>query len=132
MVAATFRLRNSLYHKKLNSQAKACGYIRKSAGVMKPMFLETSDKEFKEKIRDAYKLLLNCSFCPRNCEVNRIKGERGFCKSDWRVKIASWNLHFGEEPPLSGLSGSGTIFFSNCNLQCKYCQNYSISQLGIG
>ncbi len=61
-----------------------------------------------------------------------MKGEKGFCKSDIHLKIASYNLHFGEEPPLSGHRGSGTIFFSNCNLQCRYCQNYSISQLGVG
>ncbi len=79
-----------------------------------------------------YRGLLDCTLCPRKCKVNRIKGELGFCKSDWRVQIASSNLHFGEEPPLSGYSGSGTIFFSNCNLHCKYCQNYSISQLGTG
>ncbi|MCK4233110.1 radical SAM protein [candidate division WOR-3 bacterium] len=99
---------------------------------MEPKFLTLSDKKFKEKIGDGYRLLLDCTLCPRGCKINRIKGEIGFCKSDWRLKIASYNLHFGEEPPLSGFSGSGTIFFSNCNLQCKYCQNYSISQLGVG
>lgn len=99
---------------------------------MEPKFSTLSDKKFKEKIREGYRLLLDCTLCPRECKVNRIKGETGFCNSDWRVRIASFNLHFGEEPPLSGFSGSGTIFFSNCNLQCSYCQNYSISQLGVG
>ena len=99
---------------------------------MEPKFLTLSDKKFKEKIGRGYRLLLDCTLCPRECKVNRIKGETGFCKSDWRVRIASFNLHFGEEPSLSGFSGSGTIFFSNCNLQCSYCQNYSISQLGVG
>jgi putative pyruvate formate lyase activating enzyme len=99
---------------------------------MEPNFIKISDSDFKKKIKQGYKLLLNCTLCPRNCKINRIKGEIGVCNSDWRLKIASWNLHFGEEPPLSGTQGSGTIFFSNCNLQCKYCQNYSISQLGVG
>jgi len=99
---------------------------------MEPFFLSLTNKEFKNKIRSAYKLLLNCTICPRDCKVNRFRGEVGFCKSDWRLKIASFNLHFGEEPPLSGFRGSGTIFFSNCTLKCKYCQNYSISQLGVG
>jgi len=99
---------------------------------MRSLFLNLSDSEFKKKIKEGYRNLLNCSLCPRNCKVNRIKGKIGFCKSDWRLKIASYNLHFGEEPPLSGVNGSGTIFFSNCSLQCKYCQNYSISQLGVG
>ena len=99
---------------------------------MEPKFLSLSESDFRRKIREGYRILLNCTLCPRECEVNRIKGEVGFCKSDWRLKIASFNLHFGEEPPLSGFRGSGTIFFSNCNLKCKYCQNYSISQLGVG
>jgi len=99
---------------------------------IKPLFLSLSDIEFRKKLDRGYRELLNCMLCPRKFKVNRIKGELGFCKSDWRVKIASSNLHFGEEPPLSGYSGSGTIFFSNCNLHCRYCQNYSISQLGTG
>ena len=99
---------------------------------MEPAFLKVNDRQFRKKINEGYRALLNCTLCPRNCKVNRIKGEIGFCKSDWRVKIASYNLHFGEEPPISGYNGSGTIFFSNCNLQCKYCQNYPISQLGVG
>jgi putative pyruvate formate lyase activating enzyme len=66
------------------------------------------------------------------CEVDRIKGEEGNCCSGTDVRVASYNLHFGEEPPLSGGGGSGTIFFSNCPLLCKYCQNYPISQMGTG
>jgi putative pyruvate formate lyase activating enzyme len=108
---------------------EGAGNARKN---MKPKFLSISDGEFKTKIRNGYTQLVNCSICPRECSVNRVRGEKGFCKSDWRLKIASYNLHFGEEPPLSGHRGSGTIFFSNCNLQCSYCQNYSISQLGVG
>jgi len=116
---------------RITTQAEACDY-RKRFIVLKPGFLKITDKEFKKKIGRGYRELLDCSLCPRICKVNRIKGELGFCNSDWRLKIASFNLHFGEEPPLSGHKGSGTIFFSNCNLHCRYCQNYSISQLGVG
>jgi putative pyruvate formate lyase activating enzyme len=64
--------------------------------------------------------------------VNRLVGQQGFCRSGKEVIISSYNSHFGEEPPLVGSSGSGTIFFTNCNLRCVYCQNYPISQLGNG
>ena len=80
---------------------------------------------------DTEKLLSNCSVCPRRCGVNRMKGEVGFCRSGFLPKVASYNLHFGEAP-ISGSRGSGTIFFSNCNMRCVYCQNYPISQFGVG
>lgn len=66
------------------------------------------------------------------CGTKRHNGEIGICNADNRIKIASKNLHFGEEPPISGTDGSGTIFFSNCSMKCIYCQNYPISQLGVG
>ena len=78
------------------------------------------------------KELENCRLCPRDCRVNRLKGDVGFCKTGRFSAVSSFNLHFGEEPPLVGRSGSGTIFFSRCNLGCIYCQNYSISHLGEG
>jgi len=70
--------------------------------------------------------------CPHKCGVNRLKGEQGICRSGEEVIVSSYNAHFGEEPPLVGNFGSGTIFFTNCNLKCVYCQNYPISQLGNG
>jgi putative pyruvate formate lyase activating enzyme len=73
-----------------------------------------------------------CRLCPRNCGVNRLKGETGACRTGREVKVASINLHYGEEPPISAESGSGTIFFTNCNLSCVFCQNYPISQLSNG
>jgi putative pyruvate formate lyase activating enzyme len=99
---------------------------------MEPNFLKLSEKRFTKKIEKGRKILLKCTLCPRRCKVNRIEGETGFCECDWRLKVASYNLHFGEEPPLSGNNGSGTIFLSHCNLHCVYCQNYSISQMGVG
>jgi len=97
-----------------------------------PRYLNIKEEEFNRRIEKAYKLLSSCEVCPRKCRVNRLKGERGFCRSSEEVIISSYNAHFGEEPPLVGYFGSGTIFFTNCNLKCVYCQNYPISQLGNG
>jgi putative pyruvate formate lyase activating enzyme len=74
----------------------------------------------------------DCNLCPRRCGVNRTRGETGFCGAGSVLRIASHCLHTGEEPPISGKRGSGTIFFSHCNMACVYCQNYPISQLGYG
>lgn len=72
-----------------------------------------------------------CKICPHKCGINRYK-QVGFCKAGQNVKIALVSIHKFEEPCISGTNGSGTIFFSNCNLKCKYCQNYEISSLGYG
>lgn len=76
--------------------------------------------------------LKSCDICPQNCRVNRLKNERGFCKTGRLPIVSSYNLHFGEEPPITGHRGSGTIFFSHCNLACVFCQNSAISQDGEG
>lgn len=73
-----------------------------------------------------------CNICPNNCGINRLKNEIGKCRANDKVKIALSSIHEFEEPCISGKDGSGTIFFSNCNLNCKFCQNYEISQLGKG
>jgi len=77
-------------------------------------------------------MLKSCRLCPRNCAVNRLEGNVGFCKSGRDVKIARVSLHQWEEPCISGTNGSGTVFFSNCNLQCSFCQNHQISSEGVG
>ncbi len=77
-------------------------------------------------------MLDNCTLCPHNCKVNRLEGKKGRCKCDNTLKIALASLHMFEEPCISGTNGSGTIFFTNCNLNCIYCQNYEISQGGKG
>jgi putative pyruvate formate lyase activating enzyme len=74
----------------------------------------------------------SCTLCPRMCKVNRNQGETGVCSSGNRVKISSVSPHFGEERPLVGSHGSGTIFLANCNLLCLYCQNWDISHKGEG
>jgi len=75
----------------------------------------------------ALALLENCRLCPRSCGVDRIQGELGFCRTGRHAKVASFGAHFGEESPLVGTRGSGTIFFSSCNLICSFCQNSDIS-----
>ncbi|MDR0323417.1 MAG: radical SAM protein, partial [Treponema sp.] len=70
----------------------------------------------------------SCKLCPRNCGVNRLSGETGFCGETAALRIGAAVIHFGEEPPLVGFGGSGTIFISGCNLGCSFCQNYQISQ----
>jgi len=97
-----------------------------------PRYLNIKEEELDRRIKKAYKLLSPCEACPRKCRVNRLEGEKGFCRSGEEVIVSSYNAHFGEEPPLVGNFGSGTIFFTNCNLKCVYCQNYPISQLGNG
>lgn len=76
--------------------------------------------------------LKRCEICPHNCKVNRLQSQLGRCKCNDKVKIALASVHNFEEPCISGKNGSGTIFFSNCNLNCKFCQNYEISQEGKG
>ena len=77
-------------------------------------------------------LLNECVLCPRRCMINRNNGEIGFCKAGNKFKIAKAYLHMWEEPPITGVNGSGTIFFSNCNLRCLFCQNYYIGEEGNG
>jgi putative pyruvate formate lyase activating enzyme len=85
-----------------------------------------------ERARLLDELLTTCTLCPRQCRVNRRAGQVGACGVDSRPKVAAVNIHPREEPPISGTRGSGTIFFSGCTLKCLFCQNYPISQLGVG
>lgn len=73
-----------------------------------------------------------CEICPRRCGVDRLAGEVGVCGTGRKARVASYGPHFGEEAPLVGFSGSGTVFFSGCNLHCAFCQNFEISHLGEG
>ncbi|MCR4433488.1 MAG: radical SAM protein [Caldiserica bacterium] len=87
--------------------------------------------ELEKRVGEALESLKECRLCPRYCKVNRFQ-VKGFCRTGRYAAVSSYNAHFGEEPPISGYRGSGTIFFTNCNLRCIYCQNYPISQLGHG
>ncbi len=84
--------------------------------------------EIKKRAERLSARLASCDICPRNCYVNRLEGKTGFCHSGALPIISSYCAHHGEEPALSGMRGSGTIFFANCNLRCVYCQNFQISQ----
>lgn len=77
-------------------------------------------------------ILSKCKLCPRNCNINRLNGEKGFCMAAVNPKVARVSLHHFEEPCISGTRGSGTVFFSECNLSCVFCQNHSISQKHVG
>ncbi|GAW93060.1 radical SAM protein [Calderihabitans maritimus] len=94
---------------------------------MKPAYLNLSQKELKARKEEAYRRLEKCNICPHECQVDRIQDEKGVCRAGSQVAIASYGPHFGEEEPLVGRYGSGTIFFTYCNLKCVYCQNYEIS-----
>lgn len=90
-------------------------------------FLKLSRKELRRKIDQSRKILKSCTLCPRSCKVDRTAGETGFCRIGDKPFVSSWNPHFGEEAPLVGQRGSGTIFFTHCNLGCLFCQNWTIS-----
>jgi putative pyruvate formate lyase activating enzyme len=98
------------------------------AGYIK---LEVEGK-FAERIEQAFAILEECRLCPRRCGVNRLSGQKGFCRAPEKAMVYSYSPHFGEEIPLLGFGGSGTIFFSNCNLRCVFCQNWPIAHEGRG
>lgn len=85
-----------------------------------------------ERLQDLLTRAAPCMLCPRECMADRAAGDRGYCQAPYEVYLSSASPHFGEEPPISGTSGSGTIFFTHCNLRCSFCQNYEISIRGEG
>ena len=99
---------------------------------MKTSYLKLGADEITKRVTQAKQILKQCVLCPRQCHVNRSTDELSFCESGSEVIISSAGPHQGEEPPISGSKGSGTIFFTNCNLKCVFCQNYQISQQGQG
>ncbi|MDP2999664.1 MAG: radical SAM protein [Bryobacterales bacterium] len=99
----------------------------------KPAYLALEQSgDLKARIKELYAIYRSCRLCPRQCGVNRLKGEMGVCQSTSRVRVYSMHAHFGEERPLVGRGGSGTIFFSQCNLRCQFCQNWEINHRGDG
>lgn len=85
-----------------------------------------------EKINAAHEIMRACTLCPRKCAVDRLAGQTGVCNTGAHAWVSSFAPHFGEEAPLVGKHGSGTIFFSHCNLGCLFCQNFDISHEGVG
>jgi putative pyruvate formate lyase activating enzyme len=98
----------------------------------RPSYLEMKKEDLKKRVDRARSLLSPCTVCPRNCGVDRLENKLGVCKTGEKAIVSSFNPHFGEENPLVGRGGSGTIFFSHCNLKCIFCQNYEISHMGEG
>ena len=88
--------------------------------------------ELKKRGEDMWNIMNSCKLCPKMCGVNRLAGEKGFCRANSQVIVSSYHPHFGEESPLVGKGGSGTIFFSNCSLRCVFCINWEISWEGRG
>lgn len=98
-----------------------------------PGYLRLADSgELERRTTLLKEKLKSCVICPHHCRVNRLENERGFCRAGARAVISSYGPHFGEEAPLVGQGGSGTIFFSHCTLQCVFCQNCEISHYGMG
>lgn len=101
--------------------------------MSEPAYLQSlKEGTLPKKVDQARELLRDCCVCPRNCRVNRLEGEIGFCSVGALAMVSSANPHFGEEAPLVGSGGSGTIFLTSCNLKCVFCQNYEISSLMEG
>jgi len=100
---------------------------------LEPAYLSShKNGTLNQRIEQSLAVLQSCELCPRRCRVDRTAGQTGVCKTGRNAKIASFAPHFGEEAPLTGRHGSGTIFFSNCNLNCVFCQNFDISHKGEG
>jgi putative pyruvate formate lyase activating enzyme len=98
-----------------------------------PSYIEAHRSgKLANSIDKASRILENCRLCPRECEVNRVEDEKGICRTGKSAMVSSYSPHFGEEAPLVGTNGSGTIFITNCNLLCVFCQNWDISHLGEG
>ncbi len=101
--------------------------------MFEPAYLKLYESgELDTRIQKLKNILYECTLCPRKCRVNRLKGEKGYCEAGDSLEISSYFPHFGEERPLVGRNGSGTIFFTHCNLLCTFCQNYELSHLGEG
>lgn len=97
-----------------------------------PAYLNLLPGVLSDRIKEAEKILKECTLCPRNCRVDRTAGDIGFCRTGAKPFVSSYGAHFGEESPLVGRFGSGTLFFGHCNLGCIFCQNYTISHLDDG
>jgi len=109
-----------------------CGYlprrsVAKTDRTVKDNY--TMNLELAKLTINNYK---NCTLCPRDCKVDRAQGQTGYCGETDKLRISSIGAHFGEEPPITGTNGSGTVFFTGCSLKCCYCQNYQLSFEGLG
>jgi putative pyruvate formate lyase activating enzyme len=109
------------------------GSSERGSEEWRPAYLQLHRSgELAARAERLWQIMRSCRLCPRQCGLNRLEGERGFCRASAELQIASFHPHFGEERPLVGKGGSGTIFFSNCGLRCVFCINWQISQEGEG
>lgn len=101
--------------------------------IFRPAYLKLyKEGMLRDRVSEARAILKSCRLCPRECKVDRTANEKGYCRTGILPVVSSYSPHFGEEDPLVGVKGSGTIFFTHCNLLCLFCQNYEISHLGEG
>jgi putative pyruvate formate lyase activating enzyme len=113
--------------------AELAGFAAAPSPAFEPAYLRLERSgELERRARALRAIYKSCRLCPRRCGVNRLKGETGVCRSAAIVKVASFHPHHGEEQPISGRNGSGTVFFSHCNLLCVFCQNWTINHRGDG
>ena len=112
---------------------KETGGTAKTTVDFEPAYLRLHRSgELKKRGKDLWNIMESCELCPRMCGVNKLAGNKGFCQASSQLEISSYHPHFGEERPLVGKGGSGTIFFTNCGLRCVFCINWEISQAGHG
>jgi len=113
---------------------KSSNKLRDIGSNFEPAYLKLHRTgELKKRAEKLWGIMESCQLCPRKCGVNRLKGEPGFCHAPGaELMVSAFHPHFGEERPLVGRFGSGTIFLTHCNLRCVFCQNWEISQLGVG
>jgi putative pyruvate formate lyase activating enzyme len=106
---------------------------QKEEKIFRPAYLSLFENGIlKDRVSQAEEILKSCCLCPRECGVDRSIDQKGYCRTGVQAVVSSYSPHFGEEDPLVGSRGSGTIFFAHCNLLCLFCQNYEISHLGEG
>jgi putative pyruvate formate lyase activating enzyme len=113
-------------------QSAGTGTARIDENFEPPYVTLHKSGELKKRGQELWNIMESCRLCPRECEVNRIEGDEGFCQGSSQLEIYSFHPHFGEERPLVGKGGSGTVFFTNCGLRCVFCINWEISQDGRG
>lgn len=116
-----------------NKQGSANEGEKKMGADFEPAYMSLHRSgELKRRGKELWDIMESCTLCPRECHTNRLGGKRGFCQASSQLEVSSYHPHFGEERPLVGQGGSGTIFFTNCALRCVFCINWEISQGGMG
>jgi len=120
----------------VDHEKKARLSVEKTAHIdprFEPLYLKLHRSgELKRRGEELWNIMKSCRLCPRECGVNRLEGQKGFCQASSQLEISSYHPHFGEERPLVGKGGSGTIFLTNCGLRCVFCINWEVSQGGMG